>query len=137
MSNIQTRQTPETKQAQQTQEKTPVVEEQQKQMSPEDQEKLAKLFGVSGKMAVGIVIVVVIFALMLLIFFNLGASVLSYHKYGSYFWATINFFFAGLYYPFYAFFLDTNTPPVAAPAEGMVGGVVKMLGGKRRGSRRH
>lgn len=90
------------------------------------------------KLGAGVIIIIVILTFLLLIFFNLGASVLSYHKYGSYFWATINFFFAGLYYPFYAFFLDTNTPPVAAPTttENMVGGVVKMLGGRRR-SRKH
>lgn len=84
------------------------------------------------KLGAGIIVLLVVFIICLLLLFNVGAALLSYHKYGSYFWAFVNFFFAVIYYPFYAFFLDTNTPPVSTPSEGMVGGVIKMLGGRRR-----
>jgi hypothetical protein len=50
---------------------------------------------------------------------HLGAASLSYAKYGSIGWAILDFFFATMYYPFYAFFLNT---PAAAP----------MMGGRRR-----
>ncbi len=55
------------------------------------------------------------------ILFGLGASRLSYVKYGSVFWAVIDFFFASLYYPYYALVLNE---PCVAP--GM------MMGGRRR-----
>lgn len=62
----------------------------------------------------------ILFALM----FHMGASFLSYQKYGSAGWAFINFFFAVFYYPYYAFFLSGE--PAPAPP-------VAMLGGKRGG----
>jgi hypothetical protein len=50
---------------------------------------------------------------------HLGAASLSYAKYGSIGWAILDFFFATVYYPFYAFFLNTPTAP-------------PMMGGRRR-----
>jgi hypothetical protein len=47
-----------------------------------------------------------------------GAASLSYAKYGSIGWAILDFFFATLYYPYYALFLNTATPA--------------MMGGRRR-----
>lgn len=55
------------------------------------------------------------------ILFHAGAAVLSYAKYGSVGWAILDFFFASLYYPFYALVLNT---PCAAPA--------LIMGGRRR-----
>jgi hypothetical protein len=49
---------------------------------------------------------------------NLGAASLSYAKYGSVGWAILDFFFAPLYYPYYALVLNTPTPT--------------MMGGRRR-----
>ena len=50
-----------------------------------------------------------------LFIWHLGAASLSYAKYGSIGWAILDFFFATLYYPFYAFVLN-------APAPSMMGG---------------
>ena len=53
---------------------------------------------------------------------HLGAASLSYAKYGSIGWAILDFFFASLYYPFYALVLNTPSASVTAP----------MMGGGRR-----
>jgi len=70
---------------------------------------------------------------LFLIIFHLGAGYLSYQKYGNIGWAVLDFLFAYFYYPYYAFFL-ANAPaepaPVAAPT--MLGGFMKLFGGKRR-----
>jgi len=126
MSNIQTRQTQQ-----------PPTQE--VQLNKEEEKQLSSALGKFAGASFALVVLIILSIIAYFILFNLGAAVLSYHKYGSYFWAIVNFFFAWVYYPFYAFFLDTNTPPVAtAPTttETMVGGVVKMLGGRRR-SRKH
>ena len=68
----------------------------------------------------GWVIMVIVISLLPAFFFCYGAAKLSFAKYGSYGWSILDFFFAGLYYPFYAWFL--NTPP--APTG--------LLGGRRR-----
>jgi len=52
-----------------------------------------------------------IFSLLFLLFFHIGAGYLSYQKYGSMFWAVIDFLFAYFYYPYYAFFLAKDVPP--------------------------
>lgn len=52
------------------------------------------------------------------ILFHFGAAWLSYQKYGSILWAILDFFFAVLYYPFYAFFLAKDP----GPSMGMIGG---------------
>jgi len=49
---------------------------------------------------------------------HFGAASLSYAKYGSIGWAILDFFFATIYYPYYALVLNT---PVAT-----------MMGGRRR-----
>lgn len=105
---------------------------QQVQLNKEEEQELSNALGKFAGATLALTIFVVIFLIIYVISFHVGAAVLSYHKYGSFFWAIVNFVFAWFYYPFYAFFLDTNTPPVAAPTETMVGGVVKMFGGKRR-----
>ena len=53
-----------------------------------------------------------------IIMFHFGAAYLSYQKYGSVLWAILDFFFAGFYYPFYAFFLAKDP----GPQMGMMGG---------------
>ena len=49
---------------------------------------------------------------------HFGAASLSYAKYGSIGWAILDFFFATLYYPYYALVLNTPTPT--------------MMGGRRK-----
>lgn len=59
--------------------------------------------------------------LFLLLAFHIGAGYLSYQKYGSGFYAFINFIFAYFYYPYYAFFLAKEPAPTPMmPA--MIGG---------------
>lgn len=61
--------------------------------------------------------------------FHVGAGYLSYQKYGSGFWAFVDFIFAYFYYPYYAFFLAKEP----GPSMGMIGGrksLAKMLLGK-------
>jgi hypothetical protein len=70
--------------------------------------------------AAGLGIVSMIFSIIFLFVWHLGAASLSYAKYGSIGWAILDFFFATFYYPFYAFFLNTPTPSVG------------MMGGRRR-----
>jgi hypothetical protein len=72
--------------------------------------------------AVGLGIVSMIFTIIFLFVWHLGAASLSYAKYGSIGWAILDFFFASFYYPFYAFFL--NTP--ATPPSTMFGGRRKL-----------
>jgi hypothetical protein len=57
-------------------------------------------------------------SIVFIILFHFGAAYLSYQKYGSILWSILNFFFAGFYYPFYAFFLAKDP----GPSMGMVGG---------------
>ena len=52
-----------------------------------------------------------LFSLLFLLFFHIGAGYLSYQKYGSMFWAVIDFLFAYFYYPYYSFFLAKDVPP--------------------------
>ena len=53
--------------------------------------------------------------------FHLGAAYLSYAKYDSIGWAILDFFFATIYYPFYAFVL--NEPRLfSSPVSTMSGG---------------
>jgi hypothetical protein len=60
--------------------------------------------------------------LLALFLFHLGAGYLSYQKYGSIGWASLDFLFAYFYYPYYAFFLAKDPGPMAQTT---------MLGGKR------
>jgi len=74
-----------------------------------------------------------IFPILFLIVFHGGAAYLSYQKYQSGMWAFVNFLFAYFYYPYYAFFLS-GTPAYAEPSpiNTMMGGMMKLMGGKRR-----
>jgi hypothetical protein len=47
-----------------------------------------------------------------------GAAKLSFNKYQSYGWAILDFFFAGFYYPYYAYFIDSPHYPTAPAAIG-------------------
>ena len=69
--------------------------------------------------AAGVGIVSMVFTVIFLFVWHLGAASLSYAKYGSIGWAILDFFFASFYYPFYAFFLNTPTAP-------------PMMGGRRK-----
>lgn len=57
---------------------------------------------------------------ILLFMYSLGASMLSYAKYKSIGWAVLDFFFASVYYPYYAFFLNE-------PSSVMIGGMMRKL----------
>jgi len=70
--------------------------------------------------ASGLGIVSMIFTIIFLFVWHLGAASLSYAKYGSIGWAILDFFFASFYYPFYAFFLNTPAQPTT------------MFGGRRK-----
>lgn len=61
------------------------------------------------------------------IVFHAGAGYLSYQKYGSPGWAFLAFLFAVIYYPYYAFTSSSSPAPQA-----MMGGLRKLLGGRRR-----
>jgi hypothetical protein len=62
--------------------------------------------------------VVGVFGFLWYFIWSFGAASLSYAKYGSVGWAILDFFFAGLYYPYYALVLNTPT--------------ATMTGGRRR-----
>jgi len=62
-------------------------------------------------------IVGMVFGIIFTLLWHAGAASLSYAKYGSIGWAILDFFFATLYYPYYALFLNTPGP---------------MMGGRRR-----
>ena len=49
---------------------------------------------------------------------SFGAASLSYAKYGSIGWAILDFFFATVYYPFYALVLNTPSASVSVPMMG-------------------
>ena len=57
-------------------------------------------------------IVSLVFVAIWYFVWNLGAASLSYAKYGSVGWAILDFFFAPLYYPYYALVLNTPTAAV-------------------------
>ena len=83
----------------------------------------------------GIAIIPIIFTLV----FHAGAAYMSYQRNQSFLWATLHFFLAVFYYPYYAF---TQTSPAAeaAPMESSILPTVqsagrklkKMLTGKRK-----
>lgn len=65
--------------------------------------------------------------ILFLIFFHSGAAYLSYQKYGSGLWAFIDFIFAYLYYPYYAFFLSSPPEQPTTVFGGRRGGFMKKL----------
>lgn len=50
-------------------------------------------------------------SLLLVFLYSYGAAKLSYDKFGSMGWALLDFFFAPVYYPYYAIFLNTPQQP--------------------------
>jgi hypothetical protein len=92
------------------------------------------------KTVAGVGMGILLFVLLWSVLFSIGAGYLSYSKYHSILWAIVDTLFAWLYYPFYAFFLNTPTavetmappmvsslPPPPPPA---------VMGGRIRGGRR-
>lgn len=74
-----------------------------------------------------------ILPIVFLIIFHAGAGYLSYQKYGNMGWAFLDFLFAYFYYPYYAFFLASAPASVEpSPINAMMGGFLKLVGGKRR-----
>lgn len=73
-----------------------------------------------------------ILPILFLIVFHAGAGYLSYQKFGNMGWAFLDFLFAYFYYPYYAFFLTTPSAPAVEPINAMMGGLRKMMGGRRR-----
>lgn len=71
-----------------------------------------------------------ILPIVFLIVFHVGAGYLSFQKFGNWGWAFLDFLFAYFYYPYYAFFLASPQP--AEPINAMMGGLRKIMGGKRR-----
>ena len=65
--------------------------------------------------------------LLFFLAFHIGAGYLSYQKYGSGFWAFIDFIFAYLYYPYYAFFLAKDPAPAPVSMVGGRSGIGKLL----------
>ena len=59
--------------------------------------------------------------------FALGAAYLSYKTYGSYPWATLDFFFPYIYDPYYAFFLASSPPPPPATMFGGKKSIMNLL----------
>ncbi len=74
---------------------------------------------VNETLASGWGIVGIIVSVFVAFLWHFGAASLSYAKYGSIGWAILDFFFATLYYPFYALVLNTPSSSMASP---MVGG---------------
>ena len=73
------------------------------------------------------------FSFLYLIVFHAGAAYLSYQKYQSGLWAAVDFLFPYFYYPYYAFFLSGTPASVeASPINAVMGGLRKMMGGRRR-----
>ena len=70
--------------------------------------------------------VLALIPILFTVLFHAGAAYLSYKKYASLGWATLDFFFAVFYYPYYAFFLSSDPAPVSAPLMGPT------IGGRRR-----
>lgn len=70
--------------------------------------------------ATGIISIVLVSLMTLL--WHVGAARLSYLKYGSIGWAILDFFFATLYYPFYALFLAESSGGGMGMAQPMMGG---------------
>lgn len=68
--------------------------------------------GISGITA-GIAIIPLIFTII----FHAGAAYMSYQRNQSIGWATLHFFFAVFYYPYYAF---TQTTPAAPASTGIL-----------------
>jgi hypothetical protein len=89
--------------------------------TPTDTSSSNKSGGALGFLVGGYGILVTILSSIVLIAFHVGAAKLSYDKYGSIGWAILDFFFATVYYPYYAFVL--NYPGV---------GSATFLGGRRR-----
>jgi hypothetical protein len=85
--------------------------------TPKEENKLKAMFDTSS--AVGILSIVIVTIITLL--WHVGAARLSYLKYGSIGWAILDFFFATIYYPFYALFLADGSGGMA-PAGPMMGG---------------
>jgi hypothetical protein len=86
--------------------------------TPKDDENKAKaMFDTSS--AAGILSIIIVSIMTLL--WHVGAARLSYLKYGSIGWAILDFFFATIYYPFYALFLADGSGGMA-PAGPMMGG---------------
>jgi len=72
----------------------------------------------------------IVLGAIFLFIFNLGAAYLSYSKYQSIGWAAVDFVFAVLYYPFYAFVL--NGTSAAAPMAAAVPAMSPMYGGGKK-----
>lgn len=68
----------------------------------------------------------VLFLVIYMFLFHVGAGVLSYRKYGSMGWAVLAGFFAYFYYPYYAF-TASSPAPEAAVAAPIIGGMLKAL----------
>lgn len=97
----------------------------------EEEKKATATIAPTGFFAIlgGVAILPIIF----LIVFHAGAAYLSYQKYQSGLWAAVDFLFAYFYYPYYAFFLSGTPASVeASPINAVMGGLRKMMGGRRR-----
>lgn len=80
-----------------------------------------------GKKYVPLAITGLVLSLLFSILFAIGAATLSYRRYGSVFWAIIAFFFAPVYYTFYALYLDRPQPSSPNGMQAIMGGVRKIM----------
>jgi len=99
-----------------------------KNCSKEDLDEVKESFSNNGN-AYGIIVIIP--ALIIALSYSFGAAMLSYHynvykgNSGAVVWAILAYFFSGLYYPYYAFFLDPlgNMPPaIPLPTVPGIGG---------------
>jgi len=64
---------------------------------------------VNQTMSSGLVVLWVIVGAIPWFVYSYGAAKLSYAKFGSVGWSILDFIFAPIYYPYYAYFLDTSS----------------------------
>ena len=67
---------------------------------------------VNQAMSSGMIVLWVIVSAIPWFVYSYGAAKLSYNKFGSVGWSILDFIFAPLYYPYYAYFLDTSSQAI-------------------------
>ena len=68
--------------------------------------------GVTATLSTGWIVFWTIVGLIPWFVYSYGAAKLSYAKFGSVGWSILDFLFAPLYYPYYAYFLDTSSQAI-------------------------
>lgn len=92
---------------------------------PGEEETKKPVVDVKDPLAIAMIVINVLVAII----YCYGAARLSYNTFGSMGWATVAFFLAPLYYPYYAIFVSQSAPPAPAP---IMSTVSDMIGGRKR-----